>query len=287
MYYPDMWSEIRFYLLNLEKRFDLYITTPYEVNISEGEIRKEFPDAYIYHCENRGRDVAPFLTMFSVISKLDYKYACKIHTKKSPHIINGHEWHQDMLIKLLGSQEIILRVKEAFDSHPDWGLIAPSGHVVPSGYFWNQNVKNVTRLAHSVNISTDDIEFSFVAGSMFWFKPQALQLLLKLDVLATDFDNENGQQDGTLAHAFERFFGIALNHTGYKIAESDMQEIRLAEVSFQFRLLLQEFQRQESLIQTLTTQVSRNERRLRKLFGGKFWQIIKVFRRIRSLKDLL
>src|SRR5919197_4558736 len=89
MYYPEMWDEILFYLSNLDKQFDLFVTMPYEVNISESMIRAHFPNARIYRCENRGRDIAPFLTIFSAIAKLDYKYICKIHTKKSVHISNG------------------------------------------------------------------------------------------------------------------------------------------------------------------------------------------------------
>lgn len=112
VYYPDMWSEIQSYLSNLGEQFDLYTTIPYGVDISEDEIRVKFPDVHIYRCENRGRDIAPFLTVFSMISKLEYKYVCKIHTKKSPHIMNGTEWHQDMLSKLLGSRKIISLIKK-------------------------------------------------------------------------------------------------------------------------------------------------------------------------------
>jgi len=91
LYYPDMWNDMLSHLLNLGKQFDLFVTIPYEVDISENTIRANFPDAQIYRCENRGRDIAPFLAVFSAISKLGYKYLCKIHTKKSPHIVSGIE----------------------------------------------------------------------------------------------------------------------------------------------------------------------------------------------------
>jgi lipopolysaccharide biosynthesis protein len=282
LYYPDMWAEIQSYLLNLEDKFDLYVTLPYGVQISDEEIRVKYPEVHIFHCENRGRDIAPFLMVFLIISKLNYKYICKIHTKKSPHIINGSEWHQDALSKLLGSKEIVLQIKRSFDEHADWGLIAPSGHVVPSSYFWYQNSENVIRLANSINIPTNEINFSFVAGSMFWLNPQAFQLLLNMDISVMDFDLEYGQQDGTLAHAFERFFGMLLTYAGYKIAESDKQEVRLAEISFQFRLLLQEFQKQEREIGLFRAYQARNERRLRKIFGSKIWDMVKILRWFRS-----
>ena len=322
LYYPDMWNDMLSHLLNLGKQFDLFVTIPYEVDISENTIRANFPDAQIYRCENRGRDIAPFLAVFSAISKLGYKYLCKIHTKKSPHIVSGIEWQQDMLRKLLGSQKIISQIKKAFDEHADWGLIAPQGHVTPSNYFWKANTANVIKLAHSVDIPTDMIEFSFVAGSMFWFRPQSFDFLLKTGIFTQDFDLEQGQQDGTLAHAFERFFGLAANYAGYKIAESDSKEVRLSDISFQFRLLIQASQNQEQIliaqvaekeqavqslsaqvaekeqavqslsahvaekeqtVQSLSAQVAEKENQLNQIFSSKAWKIALLFRRIRVI----
>jgi lipopolysaccharide biosynthesis protein len=284
IYYADMLGEIKSHLSNLGKHFDLYATIPYEVDISEDELRAVFLGVHIYRCENRGRDIAPFLKIFSDISKIGYKYICKIHTKKSPHIVNGIEWHQDMLAKLLGSRKIIFQIKKAFDQHPDWGMIAPSGHIVPHDYYWNQNAKNVIRLADSVNIPTDDLGFSFVAGSMFWFRPQALQLVLKEEIHTSVFDLELGQQDGTLAHAYERLFGMAVNHSGFKMAESDGEGLRLAEIPFHFRLLLQEFQKQEKAIQSLSVLVSRPGQALMGYYFDQFRQLIyKILKAFRSL----
>ena len=256
LYYPEMWNDMLPYLLNLGKQFDLFMTIPYEVDISENTIKENFPNVQIYRCENRGRDIAPFLVVFSAVAKLGYKYICKIHTKKSPHLANGLEWQKDVMGKLLGSRKIISQIKKALDQHPDWGLIAPQGHVAPNNYYWGPNVTNVTKLAHSVGIPTDNIDFSFVAGSMFWFRPQAFNLLLETGILTQDFDLEQGQQDGTLAHAFERFFGMAANYAGYKIAESDSQEVKLSDIPFQFRILIQASQTQE---QILTAQVGEKE----------------------------
>src|SRR6185503_4520678 len=104
IYYPEIWSEISAYLSNLDEKFDLIITIPYGVDISGETIKASFPQAQVYRCENRGRDIAPFLAVFSAISNLGYRYICKIHTKRSQHITSGSQWQEDMLDKLLGSQ---------------------------------------------------------------------------------------------------------------------------------------------------------------------------------------
>ena len=80
LYYAEMWNEIWSYLSNPDESFDLFVTVPYEVKISEQIVKAHFPQAQIYRCENRGPDISPFLTIFSATSKLHYNYICKILT---------------------------------------------------------------------------------------------------------------------------------------------------------------------------------------------------------------
>ena len=101
----------------------------------------------------------------------------------------------------------------------DVGIVAPVGHVLPSSVYWGQNEKNVRKLASWANIPFDDRIFPFVAGSMFWFKPSAFSPITQLEISQDDFGPEKGQVDGTLAHAFERFFGLLMLQTGYRIVE--------------------------------------------------------------------
>jgi lipopolysaccharide biosynthesis protein len=112
-----------------------------------------------------------------------------------------------MLEKLLGSQKTISQIKRAFQNNSNLGIIGPQGHVVPYDYFWEPNSENVIKLSRLLNISTENIEFLYVAGSMFWFRPDALANLLNLELHSRDFEHEKGQIDGTLAHAIERLFG--------------------------------------------------------------------------------
>jgi glycosyltransferase involved in cell wall biosynthesis len=260
LYYPEMWREILSYLDNLEKDFDLFVTVPQHVDFSENQITSHFPDANIYRCENRGRDVAPFLAVYSLISNLGYRYLCKIHTKRDTTIGSAASWRQDMLQKLLGSPGIIRHIKTAFDQRTDWGMVAPEGHVVPYNYFWSNNAARVTELARSVGISTDKLDFSYVAGTMFWFRPEAFQLILKANIDFQEFASEQGQKDATLAHALERFFGLATVYSGYKIAESDAHEIRQTNVTLHFRALSGFYENLLQENQALRARVLRLER---------------------------
>ena len=54
----------------------------------------------------------------------------------------------------------------------------------------------------------------YPAGSMFWFRPEALKPLFDLDLQYSDF-NEEIRSDGTLAHAVERIFIVSAENVGF------------------------------------------------------------------------
>src|SRR5262249_49472365 len=145
---------------------------------------------------------------------------------------------------------------------PDWGLIAPRGHVLPlnpDSYYWGSNVDRVLSLAQSAGLAVGDIaelEFSFVGGSMFWFRPQALAPVLDAKLVTEQFDVEEGQRDGTLAHAVDRFIGLAVKHAGFTIAESDSLGVQPSEVSVQLRLLLEQTKRLDDRVQALSQRIA-------------------------------
>lgn len=233
LYYTDMWEEIFGYLANLDWDFDLFISIPREAAFSEERILRKHKHAYIYRCQNRGRDIAPFLRILAAINSLGYKYALKVHTKRSSHRQDGDIWRQDLYGKLAGSRELVDNIKITFDKLANIGIFAPNGHIVPSTFYWGQNAEKVKKLARLAGIPYKNEIFQFIAGSMFWFRPTAFQSLVDLNLTDMDFEPEQGQVDGTMAHAVERFFGLMIKHEGLDIFEfSDKEGIRLATASY-------------------------------------------------------
>lgn len=68
----------------------------------------------------------------------------------------------------------------------------------------------------NVSVKSDDL---FVAGSMYWAKPDVLSPLHALYNEGVEFEPELGQVEGTMAHAIERIIGIAARSRKYGIKE--------------------------------------------------------------------
>ncbi|MCE7915905.1 MAG: hypothetical protein DYH15_14880 [Nitrosomonas sp. PRO4] len=208
LYYPDLWDEIKSYLLNLEGDFDLYISMPFNVKIKTKDVLSFHPETYIYRCKNQGRDIAPFLRIFNEISSLNYQYICKLHTKKTLSATIGNEWRKDLYNKLLGSSGIVRLVKKTFDENRP-GLIAPCGHLLSTKnkLYMGNNEKKIRELSENAGIPYQGEDFLFVAGSMFWFSMEGLNPSMFTGIKQEDFEAEQGATDNALPHAIERFFG--------------------------------------------------------------------------------
>jgi lipopolysaccharide biosynthesis protein len=182
-------------------------------------ILNKFPNAVIYSCTNRGRDIAPFLKLFSMINPEGYKYVCKIHTKKSLHRKDGIEWRKEILEELLGSDSQVNAIKQHLDD-ANIGIIGPKNHIISTRYFMGGNLPIITEQANRLKLDYTGEFFNFIAGSMFWFKPSAIEPILNLDLKDTDFPEESGQKDGTLAHALERILCLLAEKNGFHVIQT-------------------------------------------------------------------
>jgi len=172
--------------------------------------------------ENRGRDIRPFLQVLEYCAQLGIGIACKVHTKKSTHRVDGDKWRHDIITALLGKEATKSAPKllcSAQSNGSCLGLIAPKNHLLPMGHYWGSNEINVLKLCSRMGLNVERVINShFPAGSMYWLRVDALLPLLA-SVSIDEFEAETGQTDGTLAHAFERAIGPCVENTGYEMAE--------------------------------------------------------------------
>jgi rhamnosyltransferase len=118
---------------------------------------------------------------------------------------------------LFGTSLTALKSTTLFDD-PTVGIVGPLRSFLTNPQFAGGNVGQIRKLLSAIgfNEPLNDPVLAFYAGSMFWFRPQALALLKLLPESALAFEDERGQLDSTLAHAFERVFALVARHAGYR-----------------------------------------------------------------------
>lgn len=220
IFYPELTTELIGYINNIPFDYDCYITTDTEQK--EDEIRAVISNRLsARRCEiritpNIGRDVGPFLVGCADVL-CEYDYICHIHSKKSLHNALGDQWRHYLLEHLLGSREIVGGLLNYFSERRNLGLICPRVFD-PVKHFvdWGSNRDQIQWLGHQLGLTLD---FSappiFPAGTMIWMRKDTYEGIFKLGITYQDFEVEDGQVDGTLAHAFERLLVYIAHRNGY------------------------------------------------------------------------
>ena len=218
-WYPEVLDEILHALLASGQEFRLLVTTsPEKAAAVSSVLARHGIAGEIIECENRGRDILPFLRVASRLLNEGERVLLKLHTKQSLHRPDGQAWRRELLERLLPPAHTP-RILEAFVNDETLGIVAPEGHVQPMDHYWGANEDAVRYLATRIGIEQPRTESDrFVAGSMFWLRIEALRPLLDAHLDEWEFEPEEGQVDGTFAHALERVFMLSARHAGYHTA---------------------------------------------------------------------
>jgi len=221
IFYPELAKEIYDLIRNIVEPFDLIITTPHEGAIAS--LIDIFSDlaasVTVSFSENRGRDVGPFLALHRSGLLERYDAILKLHTKKSTYSERGQDWQQSLFSQLCRDSQTVNR-SIALLRAGHAGMVGPHDYYLSHPHYWGANQAVVLRLAQSLvsaPLHDEDVPLGFFAGTMFWFTPKAIAPLHDIPETLLDFEPENGKQDGTLAHALERLFGILPRFSGYTV----------------------------------------------------------------------
>ena len=227
LYYEDLFPEL------FQKYFagmtgaDFFISVRFNAPLSLlREVSAAIPNCYFVKTDHRGRDMLPFLVTLDRLSHFEYEFACKLHTKKSPQLEDGGVWRNHLMECLVGGGDPVAKAKVAFGGDATAGLLIPSGSLYDLAERETHfgNIAWLDRILSKMDCSrySGNYDFKFPAGSMFWFRVDALRGLLDLELSADDFAHETGQLDGTLAHALERMVLLLAEQRGYRCLEVDM-----------------------------------------------------------------
>lgn len=228
IFYVEYIDRFFHYLSRLDFDFDLY------VSVSSHALKKRAIKKFsVLKCNvievrvvpNRGRNFAPLFVEFSKIL-LDYDVFAHLHSKKS--LYTGQEqiaWADYLLDSLispaLGSDHIS-RLLNSSKNQP--GILFP---MAPPGLpFWANHWLRNSSGGHQLNkLLNLDLPvkgpLAYPVGGMFWARVEALKELLRFDWKYELFDVEQGQTDGTLSHAIERYVSSLVKHNGFRTVAYD------------------------------------------------------------------
>jgi O-antigen biosynthesis protein len=223
VYHTELLPKIMNYLKNVPFHTDLFISTNTAAKKSLIlESLKTYSNGTfeVRVFENRGRDIAPFIVGYGHVLN-HYEYFIHLHTKRSPHGGDPLEgWLDYLLGNLLGSQQIVKSVFKLF-----WEFNI--GIVYPQHFFfvrkllnWGYDFEFAAALLSRAGFVLDKLHLlEFPSGSMFWGRSAAVRPLLDLQLQFSDFPDEAGQIDGTLAHAIERTILYFAELAGFRWAK--------------------------------------------------------------------
>lgn len=216
VWYPEMLEEIVAMLRATGLDFRTVLTVPAE---RESAVRQEVTrlafEAELVVGPNRGRDILPFIRVANRLLDEGEDIVLKLHTKRSTHRDNGALWRAE-LFERLASPQRAKAILNAFLADETLGVVAPEGHLQQLNDFWGQNAPNVAFLCALTGIDAPSKGHDpFIAGSMFWCRLSALTLLIDAPLSDAEFEPEQGQIDGTMAHAVERVVALSAMSSGY------------------------------------------------------------------------
>ena len=223
IHYPELTGELCTYLRNMPASTGIFISTntpDKRAKIAEALERWQVAASEIRVLPNRGRDIAPKLVGFADVHDC-HDFVLHLHTKRSPHILNGVSWRHFLFEHLLGSPLIIQNVLAALQRRPDLGMLYPQ-HWEPirNWIYWGGNLAAARSVAERLGVRLPhSLALDFPSGSMFWARSAALRPILDLRLSLDDFPPETGQTDCTLAHTIERLYTICCEQAGFRWAK--------------------------------------------------------------------
>jgi lipopolysaccharide biosynthesis protein len=227
VYYPEVWPDIEDRLARLPEAYDLIVTlVKGRAESLEHEINRRIPHARIHHVENYGRDLGPLIELAGMGMFDGYDAILKVHTKRSPHRLDGDAWRITLLDGVLPSPAGVDRILDLFRRDRDVGIVAPSGHT-RGPETWGSDRELVEALAARFPFAFDPDALCYPAGSMYWVRPWVLKRLADLQLTIEHFEPEADHLDGSTAHALERFVGVLSTASGLDIVETDDVPSRL------------------------------------------------------------
>lgn len=216
-YYPELLADILRQRALFSGDVPLHVTVPDDKRRQAEAVVAGSDHVHLHSVPNRGRDIAPFLSLLNAGELDRYDVVLKVHTKRSPHLLDGNIRRKLLFALLFGERNANQRIINLF-ADPAVGMVGWGGCYHKNPAYWMDNKVRTLDLAERMGAG-DVARLGFFEGTMFWVRPAALEPLKRLGLAVDDFEAEQGQTDGTLHHALERCFTISAWSAGYDVLD--------------------------------------------------------------------
>ena len=218
IYYPELSAEIRQYIENIPYPADIYIST--DALEKKKEIEAAFAgyrngQSTVTVFPNIGRDIAPMIVGYRHVMR-EYEYILHIHSKRSPHNDIYSGWRTYLLDNLVGTPDSVEAIHTLFQTTNVGIVFADHFPQIKNLLNWGYNFNDCSNLLGRMGIEVEQgLVLEFPSSSFFWARTAALRPLMDLNLTWDDFTEEEGQIDGTIAHAIERSLLYIAESGGY------------------------------------------------------------------------
>ena len=215
--------------------FDLYVTSPESIDASIFSEISNLKNLKIEYCENKGRDILPFIQMLKKFNFYEYAFILKIHTKKSEWLNrtekrplkfqSGGQWKKTLLKDLLGSKENFINICAIFAQYKEIGVLAPEDTILSFRKNIAGNKLYIWEIMNILGVRFTPLNCKFPAGSMYWFRPEVFPLKFMYQLNESNFQEEENQTDSTFSHGFERLVGVIAKKSKFRLSGYKFKEI--------------------------------------------------------------
>jgi hypothetical protein len=230
----------RISLLNKSKCiFTLYLTSSVVNNDSEqGKFNHKFVQTSLdkYNLANKckiitvpniGYDIGPFVHVINSIDLDSYDLVLKIHTKNEIGTnvtnLNGvnytdRDWTELLIDSVLKNKNIISKIFSIFKKNLDINMVSSRYCTTSDEFYYEKHINKVNEILSDISLPTVE-SIEFCAGTIFWARTSIFKLIQNKYTIESFVDNRNNRSDidCTLAHTFERLFGVLAKTNNGKI----------------------------------------------------------------------
>lgn len=214
VFYPEVFVEIDRLLSSLDEKVDIFLSSPHRGVLN---LYKEYNVNYV---ENVGMDVFPFLYLVKKYKLWNYDLVIKLHTKNNNNELS--KIMMDIYLDSLLSNDSLSHLISSAESNPMFGMWGPLVYARYVDKLMYMNRENIDLLQKNTDQYASLSNLIFFAGTMFCIRGEILRFVdiqyNQLNMLFLLSLNGETGGDGTLAHAFERFFSVAARAQSYSVA---------------------------------------------------------------------